>query len=1019
MIEQTRLDALLLRYEDSKCPGPALSPEELCRDCPELLDELRRQIHSLEAMNALLDWSGTEPTSELTSERSRPTSTAAQPGEALATGAQYRVIGLHARGGLGEVHRAWDENLGREVALKCMQPLHACNPASRGRFLREAEVTCRLEHPSIVPVHGVGQDAAGRPFYAMRFVGGQTLHEAIQRFHADNPPSRDPAARRLALRQLLGRLVAVCNTVAYAHSRGILHRDIKPGNILLGTYGETLLVDWGLAKVVGSGQWAVGSEEPGIRSQESGASEAAPALLPTAHCPLPTEEDQVIGTPAYMSPEQAAGRSDLLGPASDVYSLGTTLHTLLTGQSPFPTGEVADVLDRVQRGEVLSPRRSKRDVPRALDAICQKAMARQPEGRYASAFDLAADLEHWLADEPVLAWREPWTDRARRWLGRHRTWVAAAAAALLAVTASLAAATGMLTAANQREREARAQATHNFLLARAGVDQFLTRVSADVRLREQDLDDLRKSLLRTAAAFYDEFVQQHSDDPDVRVEQGRAYERLGAITQEVGSREDAIALHRHALGIFEELAHAQPGIAAYQRELAGSASSLGLLYAATGRPTEAEAAHKRALALRSELADQEPGQPEFQNDLAATQNNLGKLYNDTGRLPEAETAYRRAIDLRLRLTSALPGIADYEIGLADSCNNLGAWYYTKGRLVDSEVEIRRGLEIRERLAAGAPQVNDHQFKLAASYNNLGLLFADSKRSDQAEIAYRRALDIRERLARAHPTVSDYQSKLAGSHHHLGRVYADAGRRSEAEASYGRALEIQKRLAELYPTVTAFAVELGRTYCDLGSLHYQAGDRENALRWYAESLRTMSAVLRQEKQNAAARHCLSHAYQDRAEILTRLGRHTEALADWNAALAIGHGDSRERLRPGRAITLAHLGQHALATAEVQELTAKGPLSGAQAYAAARAWSVASISVSRDASLPQADRSRLADSYKARAIEMLGKANAAAHFKAPREALEIKSDPDLDPLRSRADFRKLLQEIESRGGTGTPR
>ena len=160
----------------------------------------------------------------------------------------YRILRPHARGGLGEVFVAEDAELNREVALKEIQGAHADDPASRGRFLLEAEITGGLEHPGIVPVYGLGTYADGRPFYAMRFIRGDSLKEAIERFHKADPPAGTRASRALALRQLLRRFVDVCNAVAYAHSRGVLHRDLKPGNIMLGKYGETLVVDWGLAK---------------------------------------------------------------------------------------------------------------------------------------------------------------------------------------------------------------------------------------------------------------------------------------------------------------------------------------------------------------------------------------------------------------------------------------------------------------------------------------------------------------------------------------------------------------------------------------------------------------------------------------------------------------------------------------------------------------------------------------------------------------------------------------------------
>ena len=166
-------------------------------------------------------------------------------------GRRFRILRPHARGGLGEVFVAQDEELHREVALKEIQERHADHPESRARFLLEAEITGGLEHPGIVPVYGLGQYADGRPFYAMRFIKGDSLKDAIERFHKEDARRRAASERSLELRKLLGRFVDVCDAIAYAHSRGVLHRDLKPGNVMLGKYGETLVVDWGLAKPVG------------------------------------------------------------------------------------------------------------------------------------------------------------------------------------------------------------------------------------------------------------------------------------------------------------------------------------------------------------------------------------------------------------------------------------------------------------------------------------------------------------------------------------------------------------------------------------------------------------------------------------------------------------------------------------------------------------------------------------------------------------------------------------------------
>jgi serine/threonine protein kinase len=347
---------------------------------------------------------------------SRPT----PPGS---TGPRFRILRPHAEGGLGVVFLAHDTELNREVALKEIQPGLASRPESQARFLREAEITGGLEHPGIVPVYSLGRHPDGRPYYAMRLIQGSTLKEAIDAYHEGSTGGADPGARTLAFRRLLDRVRDVCEALEYAHSRGVLHRDVKPQNIMVGRFGETLLVDWGLAKdqsqPVGT---PVAGEQPRSPTTAEGSDETAAG--------------SAIGTPAYMSPEQAEGRADALGPATDVYGLGATLYHLLTGRAPFE-GNAGDALKCVRRGDFPKPRSILRDVPRALEAVVLKAMALRPGDRYPSVRELADDIECWLADEPVTAWREPWPLRARRWLNRHRVAVTAFSAALILTTVVL------------------------------------------------------------------------------------------------------------------------------------------------------------------------------------------------------------------------------------------------------------------------------------------------------------------------------------------------------------------------------------------------------------------------------------------------------------------------------------------------------------------------------------------------------------------------------------------------------
>lgn len=313
---------------------------------------------------------------------------------------RFRSLHWHADGGMGEVYIAADEELHREVAVKRLKQKYADNSDVRARFVLEAEVTGRLEHPGIVPVYGLGRGEDGRPFYAMRFIRGESLRVAIGRYHGEGTSHNDDAQRALEFRRLLGSFVDVCYATAYAHSRGVLHRDLKPSNIMLGKYGETLLVDWGLAKVIGRRET---SETPSENT-----------LDPTAPSGELTHMGSHVGTPAYMCPEQAAGAEEASSFAADIYSLGATLYTLLTGKAAFQGTEAAQVLRDVQQGIFPPPRAINRLVPRALEAVCLKAMAHCPNQRYNSARELAEEVERWLADEPVSAYIET----PKQWLLR-------------------------------------------------------------------------------------------------------------------------------------------------------------------------------------------------------------------------------------------------------------------------------------------------------------------------------------------------------------------------------------------------------------------------------------------------------------------------------------------------------------------------------------------------------------------------------------------------------------------------
>jgi len=309
----------------------------------------------------------------------------------------HRILRVHQRGGMGRILVAYDQYLKRDVAIKELHPDVAEDESIVRRFIGEAEITAQLEHPGVVPIHRLGQGRDGLPYYTMKMIKGDTLQEAIKAYH------RKPSKTELL--NLVRRIVSVAKTMAFAHSKGVIHRDLKPANVMLGEHGETLVMDWGLAKPVHQGI------EESFVSVIHRTKQTRPEL---------TMVGAIVGTPAFMSPEQARAEENMVGPLSDVFSLGTILYYLLAGQTAFSGRSTQEVLNKVRAAIVTPPSQIKSNVPHDLEMICLKAMARLPEDRYQGAAEFAADLCRWLDDEPVAAEKDSVVNKIRRWITHHQ-----------------------------------------------------------------------------------------------------------------------------------------------------------------------------------------------------------------------------------------------------------------------------------------------------------------------------------------------------------------------------------------------------------------------------------------------------------------------------------------------------------------------------------------------------------------------------------------------------------------------
>ncbi|MBO0698599.1 MAG: serine/threonine protein kinase, partial [Zavarzinella sp.] len=689
--------------------------------------------------------------------------------------------------------------------------------------------------------------------------------------------------------------------VAYAHSRGILHRDLKPQNVILGPFGEVQVLDWGLAKLVG--QADDGADASGVSVT---AHAAAGETMPGA----------VVGTPGYLSPEQAAGSADA---RSDVYGLGAILFEILTGQPPHRGTSLAEVLKATRlpvapRALVIDP-----TVPRALDAVSAKALAPDPVDRYASAAELAEDVQRFLADEPVSAWREPMTVRARRWIGRHRALVGTTSAAATAIAIILAVATVLLRSAYARESAARAQAdrhaeearaerdraTANFQLARRAVNQYLDRVTESQELKARGLERLRRDLLRTAVDFQQELIRQHGDDPGIRAERGRAFWQLGTITRDLGNPAEAIALLHSAREIQEGLAREQPSEAVHREDLARTWNQLGNVAADAGRLTEAEEFYDRALAARRELIASQPDRTDLRSELAGTHNNLANLYRLTGRWDRAEISYAAAVDAYAPLVEAAPNEVKYRHGLAQTLNNLGALQADTARPELALKTHDRAAGHWAALVRLGPDVPDYSLGQAGGHLNRGLALQAAGRTAEAESANRAAITQLEALADGHPRVGDYRLALAKAWGNLGVVLAGT-RRADAKDSRQKALGILKRLTDENPGVLEYRRALAGAHGNLGTLLAD----DPAERKAAKDALDQSLAMREELAKAHAD--VPEVRAELADALNNLGS-AEVIAP---AAALGFAKRSLEVRHGLAARFSNVPEYAAAEARAQ-------------------------------------------------------------------------------------------------------
>ena len=995
-LKRDPVEELAEEFLQRRRSGDQPSVEEYAQQHPQWA----RRIHEL--FPALLLMEDLKPDSQAPPEAPAPS----PPEPAIRQLGDYRIVREIGRGGMGVVYEAEQQSLSRRVAVKVLPGVYLSSPKSLKRFRREARAAARLHHTNIVPVFGVGQQD-GIHYYVMQYIEGQGLDEVLTELNlrrstptggaggeptepedagrrtgdhsaaevaqtlfwgrfaqtagctegagaagpapaepdSSEPSNSTPApapgesdqtssASRTAPRDrrpaelspragdhhywqsVAGIGVQVAAALDYAHHQGTLHRDIKPGNLLLDTRGTVWIADFGLAKL---------ADQDDL-----------------------TRSGDAVGTLRYMAPEQFEGQSDA---RSDVYSLGLTLYELITLRPAFDEKDRGRLIHQVTRQEPPAPRKLNRAVPRDLDTVVAKAIARDPGHRYQSAGDLAEDLQRFLEDRPVLARRTSPVGRLWRWCRRNRA-VAALAGLALALLVAVAAigTTGYIrtSAALRRESIERAgaetarqqadtqrqqteaeygRAEANLRLAMQAFEEVFDKIatapviqplerlgdptdqengtqengSQEGATQEEDawqelgtasvVTEKEAAVLQSMLKFYDRFAQQNRGNVNLQEETARAYRRVGEIHQRLGNDEAAEKAYQQALATYRGLGDGA-GQSAYAPEAAAIHNKLGTVYRNTHRYFEARQAHVRARDLLLAQPAEAAAQRACRLELARTYNLLaagmpgrgpwrgrsgrpGRPSSKPGSFPglaaEAPANHKKALDILKTLVEEAPKNPTYQLDLARTYRDLSV--AAGGHRSEEAGQARQeAVRILQKLVADYPANPDYSFELAETYAVLGRRHfrGPGKPPQGGSNKLDEAIRIEAKLVERYPNVPQYQAALARLYVEQSHVQQATGRPDDAEKSLRQAVALRRALAERFADAPQYQGELARDLFMLAYVYRKRGRTADARDAQEQAIRALEALPQTGPGGGFARMMLARAYQSLAELLKQLG-----------------------------------------------------------------------------------------------------------------------------------------------------
>lgn len=740
----------------------------------------------------------------------------------------FELLDELGRGGMGVVYRARQAQPSRLVAVKVMRTFGGDAPSTLARFRAEADAIARLEHPNIVRVYAVGETRDAH-YIALELIEGDTLAD---RLNQGVMPARDAAS-----------LIAVlARAVHFAHEREILHRDLKPGNVLLAADGTPKLTDFGLAKRLDLAQGE-------------------------------TKTGEILGTVAYMAPEQATGVTRNIGRGCDIHALGAMLYECLTGRRPFIGQETMETLTLVTTAEPVAPRRLDPNIPRDLETIALKCLEKLPRQRYATAAELADDLERWLHNLPIRARPAGTFERAIKWSRRRPAAALTIAVAVLAPLAALAGLVwhnGRLGEQLALTEQQRSRAEFNLTRTQDKLDDLLEQLSTGHLATLPPSSPARSDLLAWSRSLCEQLQARNTDNLHLRWQAARAQRQIADVQRLLG-QSTAKAAYDAALKQLGDTAMSPQAPLDYRRELAVALNNRALLEREAGQLEQARADCARAMELWHELERAYPIDELYAARSASTRTNLGLVLQEQGHLKEAEAELQQALMVRERLAKKSPEDASRQLAVAASSINLGQLHFTQQNVSKAEAEFQSAIERLASLPAPRHLTSEFRQQAATSKNNLAAVLAAQSNHREAEIAFRQASDLFESLVAEQPGVFQFRQAWANALCQQAKTLAMLDRQPEGESLLLKSLDLQQELAaEFADRVDGLS--------QLAAIEHTAADFLNRRNDWDDAKRHLQAGLDADR--------LAVKLAPRTAVFrVRLRDHLTAAAEW----ALAHGE----------------------------------------------------------------------------------------------------------------------------------